>query len=117
MEQSRKKATVVFLAGVLLATIVVLAYHRFVYSVCTDVIKDIHFLVREGDADSARAILERDTPYFSGGKRVGLMQLIRLKGDLRLAVVKHVIDGTKSENNASNQASEAIGTGAPQPQR
>jgi hypothetical protein len=106
-----------FAAGALAGVLLTLAYHGFVYAVCTDVLQDIHFLIREQDASGAGASLDRHTSYSSGNQRANVLQLIRLRRELRQEAQKHLEDRAAANGSGSNQAPRATGaeTAPPEP--
>ena len=63
-------------------------YYRAQRAAFVSVVKDLHFLIRENDARSAEAALEKNAPYFD--RQITDDQLSRLAEELRLAARRHV---------------------------
>lgn len=63
-------------------------YHRVWRRMFVSAVKDIHFLIRENDAQSAKAALEKHAPYFDRQMTDG--QISRLAEELRRAARRHV---------------------------
>jgi hypothetical protein len=65
-----------------------IGYHRAWRARFLSLVQDIHFLLRENDAPSAKAALEKHLPYF--GQPITDDQLSRLTEELRSAARRHV---------------------------
>jgi len=91
MRRLPKSAVVGFLIGVVVGAGLMFLYHAAFTPTDTyrSVVGHLHFLIREGDAASARAALERHVPFYVE-QDMSTSQWRALQRDLQDASRKHV---------------------------
>ena len=81
-DKKKKKFVTAFSVGFIVATLILLPYQWYKSRVYNDITKEIHFLIRENDAKSAEAALERNMPFYEKARSMSLWNLLQFRLDL-----------------------------------
>jgi hypothetical protein len=100
----RRPSTGIILAllvGVVIGASTAFAWHVHWRTTCVGALKNIHFLIREGDTAVAKQMIDRYIPRHD--RHVSLRQIRDLCAATRQASLMHVISEPEQEKGSSNQ--------------